>query len=81
MSKSIAVTCMSDRNRIYQNGRVLAHLDIQPGPANRQIFFSGQGDACGSNLSFSGSMVNSFHHFTAGHRKPHCKQDERSSPS
>ena len=33
MSKSVVVTCMPDR--IYQNGRVPTHPDVQPGPANR----------------------------------------------
>ena len=58
--KSIGAACMSDRNQICQNGRVSTHRDVQPGPANRPMSFSERGDACGSNLPFSGHIVNTF---------------------
>ena len=40
--------------------RVPIHPNVQPGPANRQTFFSGRGDARESNLPFSGHIVNTF---------------------
>ena len=36
------------------------HPDVQPGPANPQTSFLGQGDACESNLLFSGHILNTF---------------------
>ena len=39
---------------------VATHPDVQVGPANRQTFFSELGDACESNLPFSGNIVNTF---------------------
>ena len=60
VSKSIVEACMLDRNKICQNGRAPTHLDVQPGPANRQTSFSGRGDACGSNLPIPGHIVKPF---------------------
>ena len=51
---------MPDRNKICQNGRLPTNLDVQPEPANQQTSFSGRGDACGSNMLFSGHIVNTF---------------------
>ena len=59
-SKSTVAASMPDRNKICQNGWIPTYSDIQPGPANRQTFFSGPGDASGSNLPFSGHIINTF---------------------
>ena len=50
---------MADRNRIYQNGRVSTHSDVQCGSANRQTSFSGRGNAR-IKLPFSGHIANKF---------------------
>ena len=50
---------MTDRNRTYQNGRVSTHSDVQCGSANRQMSFSGRGNAC-IKLPFSGHIANKF---------------------
>ena len=44
--------------------------------------FSERGDACGLNLPFWGTSSTgpNTNHSTAEHRRPHSKQDERSSP-
>ena len=60
VSKSTVAACMSDQNKTCQNGRVPTYPDVQPGPSNRQTFFSGRGNACGSNLPFSDHIVNTF---------------------
>ena len=60
VSKSNTAACMPDRNKIYQNGRVRTHPDVQPGPGNRQTSFSGRSDARGSNLPFSEHIVHTF---------------------
>ena len=45
---------------VRTSGRVSTHLDVQPGPVNRQTSFSGRGDACELNLPFSGHIINTF---------------------
>ena len=50
---------MTDRNRTYQNGRVSTHSDVQCGSANRQMSFSGWGNAR-IKLPFSGHIANKF---------------------
>ena len=50
---------MTDRNRIYQNGRVSTHSDVQCGSVNRQTSFSGRGNVR-IKLPFSGHIANKF---------------------
>ena len=50
---------MTDRNRTYQNKRVSTHSDVQCESANRQMSFSGRGNAC-MKLLFSGNIANKF---------------------
>ena len=50
---------MTDRNQIYQNGRVSNHSDVQCRSANRQTSFSGLGNAW-VKLPFSGHIANKF---------------------
>ena len=50
---------MTDRNRIYQNGRVSTHFDVQCGSANRQTSFSRRGNIR-KKLPFSGHIANKF---------------------
>ena len=58
--KSTLAAYVPDQNNICQNGRVPTHPDVQSGPANRQTSFSGRGNAWGSNLPFSGHIINAF---------------------
>ena len=60
VSKSIVAACMPELNRTCQNERVPTHPDVHPRSADRKTFFSGQGDACKSNLPFSGHIVKTF---------------------
>ena len=46
---------MSDRNRIFQPGKVTPHLAVQLGPTTWQTFFSGRDD-----VLLSGHTVNKF---------------------
>ena len=50
---------MTDQNRIYQNGRVSTHSDVQCRSASRQTSFLGRGNAC-IKLPFSGHIANKF---------------------
>ena len=50
---------MTDRNRIYQNGRVSTLSDVHCGSANRQTSFSGRGNAR-IKLPFLGHIANKF---------------------
>ena len=68
---------MTGRNQTYQNGRVSTYSDVQLGSANRQMSFSRQGNAW-KNCPFQGTLPTSMAHSSVKHRRPHCKQDERS---
>ena len=50
---------MTDRNRIYQNGRVSTHSDVQCGCASRQTSFLGRGNVR-IKLPFLGHIANKF---------------------
>ena len=63
LNMSIVAVYLSDRNRIYQNGRIPTLPNVHPERANWQTFFH----MCKSNLPFSGHIVNTF-------RKPTIRQ-------
>ena len=61
--------------------RISTHSDVQQKSANQQTSFSGRGNAW-IKLNFFRALcqkVPKTHYSSAEHRRPHCKQDERSS--
>ena len=67
---------MTDWNQTYQNGRVSTYSDVQCGSASRKTSFSRRGNAL---FRAHFQQVSKTHYSSAEHRRPHCKQDERSS--
>ena len=63
-----------------QNQRLFTHFDVQRGSANQQTSFSRRGNVL-KKYSFWAHCQQALqtHYSLAKHRRPYCKEDERSS--
>ena len=69
----------TDRNQTCRNERIFIHSDVQRGSADRQTSFSEQCLEKTYLFRAHCQQVSKTHYSPIKHRRPHCKQDERSS--